>query len=111
MCIEKAISIIDTNLVTGNRTGCFLLQNKWIVITGELDVNFESIQKWTNNAILKCPVAPLFNFTNFIITDEDGYSYIGYIKSDGIINFSVRDHIPENKKQILRFYCIAFATT
>lgn len=111
LCIEKVLSIIDSNLVTSNRAGCFLLQNRWIVITGEVDINFENIQKWTNNAILKCSVAPLFRFTNFVITDEDGYSYIGYINSDGIINFSVRGHIPENKNQILRFYCIAFATT
>lgn len=42
--------------------------------------------------------------------DEDGMSYTGVFYMDGRINILIRSHIPESKKQILRFSGIAFAS-
>lgn len=108
-CEIKTLSIVDHNFVTADRSRCSLIQKRWILLSGEIDIDFTNAKNYTDNTILKCSVLPLFN-TYFTAIDEDGMSYTGVFYMDGRINILIRSHIPESKKQILRFSGIAFAS-
>lgn len=105
----KTLSIMDSNFATANRCGCYLIQKRWILLTGEIDADFTNTKIYTGYNALRSPVVPFCN-TNFIALDEDGIGYIGNFLIDGRIRIEVRSYIPEYKKQILRFSCIAFAS-
>ena len=105
----KTLSIMDSNFATANRCGCYLIQKRWILLTGEIDADFTNTKIYTSYNALRSPVVPFCN-TNFIALDEDGIGYIGNFLIDGRIRIEVRSYIPEYKKQILRFSCIAFAS-
>ena len=105
----KTLSIVDSNFATGNRCGCSLIQKRWILLNGEIDVDFTNANNYTTYTALKSPVLPLFNAV-FTAIDEDGMGYTGVFYTDGMVDISIRSYIPENKKQILRFLCIAFAS-
>ena len=105
----KILSIVDSNFATANRCGCRLIQKRWILLSGEIDADFTNAKNWTENTIFKSSVLPLFN-TYFTAIDEDGMGYTGVFYEDGRINILIRSHIPESKKQILRFSCITFAS-
>ena len=82
--------------------------------TGHLEqageaVDFTNVKNYTAYTALKSPVLPLFN-TTLTAIDEDGMGYTGIFNEDGRIAIAVRSYIPESKKQILRFSCIAFAS-
>ena len=106
---EKTLSIVDSNFATANRCGCFLIQKRWILLNGEIDVDFTNVKNYTARTALKSPVLPLFN-VNFTAIDEDGMCYTGIFNMDGRVDIAIRSYIPESKKQILRFSCIAFAS-
>ena len=76
---------------------------------GEIDVDFTNVKNYTGHTALKSPVLPLFN-TTFTAIDEDGMGYTGIFYVDGRVDIAIRSYIPESKKQILRFSCIAFAS-
>ena len=105
----KILSIVDSNFATANRCECVLIQKRWILLTGEIDADFTNVKNYTTYTALKSPVLPLFN-TNFIAIDEDGMGYTGVFYADGRVGIAIRSYIPESKKQILRFSCIAFAS-
>lgn len=105
----KTLSIVDSNFATGNRCACILIQKRWILLNGEIDVDFTNVKNYIVYTALKSPVLPLFN-TAFTAIDEDGMGYTGVFFADGRITIAVRSYIPESKKQILRFSCIAFAS-
>ena len=105
----KILSIVDSNFATANRCGCVLIQKRWILLTGEIDADFTNVKNYASYTALKSPVVPFFN-TAFTAVDEDGMCYTGIFYADGRIDFAIRSYIPENKKQILRFSCIAFAS-
>ena len=105
----KILSIVDSNFATANRCGCRLIQKRWISLNGEIDVDFTNVKNYTGYTALKSPVLPLFN-TTFTAIDEDGMGYTGVFYADGRVDIAIRSYIPESKKQILRFSCIAFAS-
>lgn len=105
----KTLSVVDSNFATGNRCECVLIQKRWILLNGEIDVDFTNVKNYTGHTALKSPVLPLFN-TTFTAIDEDGMGYTGIFYADGRIDIAIRSYIPERKKQILRFSCIAFAS-
>ena len=105
----KTLSIVDSNFALANRCGCILIQKKWITLTGEIDADFTNAKNYSEYIVLKSPVLPEFN-TVFTAIDENGIGYTGIFYADGRISIAVRGYIPESKKQILRFSCIAFAS-
>ena len=105
----KTLSIVDSNFATANRCGCALIQKRWILLTGEIDADFTNVKNYTSYTALKSPVVPFFS-TAFTAVDEDAMCYTGVFYEDGRIDILVRSYIPESKKQILRFSCIAFAS-
>ena len=105
----KILSIVDSNFATGNRCGCALIQKRWILLNGEIDVDFTNVKIYTAYTALKSPVLPSFN-ASFTAIDEDGMGYTGIFYTDGRIDIAIRSYIPESKKQILRFSCIVFAS-
>ena len=105
----KTLTIVDSNFATGNRCGCAMIQKRWISLNGEIDVDFTNVKNYTGYTALKSPVLPLFN-TTFTAIDEDGMGYTGIFYADGRVDIAIRSYIPESKKQILRFSCIAFAS-
>ena len=108
-CEIKTLSIVNSNFTTADRSACRLIQKRWILLSGEIDADFTNAKNWTDNTILKSSVLPLFN-TYFTAIDEDGIGYTGVFYEDGRITILIRSHIPESKKQILRFSCITFAS-
>lgn len=100
-------SIPDGSKVTGNRTATFILQNRWILISGEISLSFENVTKWSQESLLQSSVRPIAD-TNFTAIDENGYGFTCTFKSTGLITMTLRGYIPENKSQILRFSHIAF---
>nr|DAZ73285.1 MAG TPA: hypothetical protein [Caudoviricetes sp.] len=104
----KILSIVDSNFATENRCGCVLIQKRWILLTGEINADFTNVKPYTSYTALKSSVVPFLN-TTFTVVDEDGMCYTGIFYADGRIDFAIRSYIPESKKQILRFSCIAFA--
>ena len=104
----KILSIVDSNFATANRCGCVLIQKRWILLTGEINADFTNVKNYTSYTALRSSVVPFFN-TAFTVVDEDGMSYTGIFYADGRIDFAIRSYIPESKKQILRFSCLAFA--
>ena len=106
---EKTLSIVDSNFVTGNRCGCFLIQKRWILLNGEIDVDFTNAKNYAGYTALKSPVLPLFK-TALTAIDEYGMGYTGIFYADGRVEIAIRSYIPESQKQILRFSCIAFAS-
>ena len=105
----KTLTIVDSNFVTGNRCECALIQKRWILLTGEIDADFTNVKNYTAYTALKSPVVPFSN-TVFTAVDEDSMCYTGIFYADGRIDIIIRSYIPESKKQILRFSCIAFAS-
>lgn len=105
----KMLSIVDSNFATGNRCECILIQKRWILLNGEIDVDFTNAKNYAGYTALKSTVLPLFNAT-FTAIDEDGMGYTGIFYTDGRVDIAIRSYIPESKKQILRFSCIAFAS-
>ena len=104
---RASTSIPDGSKVTGNRTATFILQNRWILISGEISLSFENVTKWSQESLLQSSVRPIAD-TNFTAIDENGYGFTCSFKSTGLITMAVRGYIPENKSQILRFSHIAF---
>lgn len=104
---EVSISIPDGSKVTGNRTGVFILQNRWILINGEVSLSFVNMTNWSQEILLSCSEHPIRD-TNFTAIDETGYGFTCSFKTTGLITMSLRGYIPENKSQILRFSHIAF---
>lgn len=104
--ITSSTSIPTGSTVTSNRTNSKIYQNRFLIITGEVGIDFTNFQKWNGYIILQCAVKPIYN-TNFIATDENGGSYHMAIETTGNIRLSIRAYIPDNKSQILRFFCIA----
>ena len=78
-------------------------------ITVNLRTKTEMEKNYTGYTALKSAVLPLFN-TTFTAIDEDGMGYTGVFYVDGRVDIVIRSYIPESKKQILRFSCIAFAS-
>lgn len=105
----KTLSIVEHNFVTADRSACRLIQKRWILLSGEIDIDFTNAKNYSDITILKSSVLPLFN-TYFTAIDEDGIGYTGVFYTDGSIDILVRSHIPESKKQILRFSGITFAS-
>ena len=84
------------------------MQSKVFFTSAEY-ADFTNAKNYSNNIVLRSPVLPLFN-TYFTAIDEDGMGYTGVFHADGRIVIAIRSYIPESKKQILRFSCIAFAS-
>lgn len=103
---DSPISIPSGSPVTGNRAGAKIYQNSFLVLSGEVGINFTNLKNWTGYNILQCASGSKYTI-NFIATDENGGSYHMQIETNGIIKLSIRGYLPENKSQILRFFCIA----
>lgn len=103
---DSSISIPSGSPVTGNRAGAKIYQNSFLVLSGEVGINFTNLKNWTGYNILQCANGSKYTI-NFIATDENGGSFHMQIDTNGIIKLSIRGYMPENKSQILRFFCIA----
>lgn len=104
--MTSSISIPSGSPVTGNRTDAKIHQNKFLILTGEVSIDFTNLKNWNGYDILRCSNGSKYP-VNFIATDENGGSFHMQIQTNGIIRLSIRGYIPENKSQILRFFCIA----
>ena len=104
--MTSSISIPSESPVTGNRAGAQIHQNKFLILTGEVGIDFTNLKNWNGYDILRCSNGSKYP-VNFIATDENGGSFHMQIQTNGIIRLSTRGYIPENKSQILRFFCIA----
>ena len=104
--MTSSISIPSGSPVTGNRTDAKIHQNKFLILTGEVSIDFTNLKNWNGYDILRCSNGSKYP-VNFIATDENGGSFHVQIQTNGIIRLSIRGYIPENKSQILRFFCIA----
>jgi hypothetical protein len=104
--MTSSISIPSGSPVTGNRTDAKIYQNKFLILTGEVSIDFTNLKNWNGYDILRCSNGSKYP-VNFIATDENGGSFHMQIQTNGIIRLSTRGYIPENKSQILRFFCIA----
>ena len=102
---DSSISIPSGSPVTGNRAGAKIYQNSFLVLSGEVGINFTNLKNWTGYNILQCANGSKYTI-NFIATDENGGSFHMQIDTNGIIKLSIRGYMPENKSQILRFFCI-----
>ena len=103
---DSSISIPSGSPVTGNRASAKIYQNSFLVLSGEVGINFTNLKNWTGYNILQCANGSKYTI-NFIATDENGGSFHMQIDTNGIIKLSIRGYMPENKSQILRFFCIA----
>lgn len=103
---DSSISIPSGSPVTGNRASAKIYQNSFLVLSGEVSIDFTNLKNWTGYNILQCSSGSKYTI-NFIATDENGGSYHMQIETNGIIKLSIRGYLPENKSQILRFFCIA----
>ena len=103
---DSSISIPSGSPVTGNRVNAKIYQNSFLVLSGEVDIDFTNLKNWNVYNILQCSSGSKYTI-NFIATDENGGSYHMRIETNGITKLSIRGYIPENKSQILRFFCIA----
>lgn len=103
---DSSISIPSGSPVTGNRANAKIYQNSFLVLSGEVGINFTNLKNWTGYNILQCANGSKYTI-NFICTDENGGSFHMQIDTNGIIKLSIRGYLPENKSQILRFFCIA----
>lgn len=103
---DSSISIPSGSPVTSNRAGAKIYQNSFLVLSGEVGINFTNLKNWTGYNILQCANGSKYTI-NFIATDENGGSFHMQIDTNGIIKLSIRGYMPENKSQILRFFCIA----
>ena len=104
--MTSSISIPPESPVTGNRADAKIHQNKFLILTGEVGIDFTNLKNWNGYNILRCSNGSKYP-VNFIATDENGGSFHMQIQTNGIIRLSIRGYIPENKSQILRFFCIA----
>lgn len=103
---DSSISIPSGSPVTGNRASAKIYQNSFLVLSGEVSIDFTNLKNWTGYNILQCSSGSKYTI-NYIATDENGGSYHMQIETNGIIKLSIRGYLPENKSQILRFFCIA----
>ena len=103
---DSSISIPSGSPVTGNRVSAKIYQNSFLVLSGEVSIDFTNLKNWTGYNILQCSSGSKYTI-NSIATDENGGSYHMQIETNGIIKLSIRGYLPENKSQILRFFCIA----
>lgn len=103
---NSSISIPSGSPVTGNRANANIYQNSFLLVTGEVGIDFTNLKNWNGYNILQCANGSRYT-VNFIATDENGGSYHMQIGTNGIIKLSIRGYTPENKSQILRFFCIA----
>lgn len=103
---NSSISIPSGSPVTGNRVNAKIYQNGFLVLSGEVDIDFTNLKNWNVYNILQCSSGSKYTI-NFIATDENGGSYHMRIETNGITKLSIRGYIPDNKSQILRFFCIA----
>ena len=104
--MTSSISVPSGSPVTGNRADAKIHQNKFLILTGEVSIDFTNLKNWNGYDILQCSNGSKYP-VNFIATDENGGSFHMQIQTNGIIRLSIRGYIPENKSQILRFFCIA----
>lgn len=104
--MTSSISIPSGSPVTENRADAKIHQNKFLILTGEVSIDFTNLKNWNGYNILQCANGSRYT-VNFIATDENGGSYHMQIGTNGIIKLSIRGYTPENKSQILRFFCIA----
>lgn len=103
---DSSISIPSGSPVTGNRANAKIYQNSFLVLSGEVSIDFTNLKNWNGYNILQCANSSRYNI-NFIATDENGGSFHMQIDTNGIIKLTIRGYLPENKSQILRFFCIA----
>lgn len=103
---DSSISIPSGSPVTENRASAKIYQNSFLVLSGEVSIDFTNLKNWTRYNILQCSSGSKYTI-NSIATDENGGSYHMQIETNGIIKLSIRGYLPENKSQILRFFCIA----
>lgn len=103
---NSSISIPSGSPVTGNRANAKIYQNSFLLVSGEVGIDFTNLKNWNGYNILQCSSGSKYTI-NFIATDENGGSYHMQIGTNGIIKLSIRGYTPENKSQILRFFCIA----
>lgn len=103
---NSSISIPSGSPVTGNRANAKIYQNSFLLVSGEVGIDFTNLKNWNGYNILQCANGSQYT-VNFIATDENGGSYHMQIETNGIIKLSIRGYTPENKSQILRFFCIA----
>ena len=103
---DSSISIPSGSPVTGNRVNAKIYQNSFLVLSGEVSIDFTNLKNWNGYNILQCANSSRYN-VNFIAIDENGGSFHMQIDTNGIIRLTIRGYLPENKSQILRFFCIA----
>lgn len=82
--MTSSISIPSESPVTGNRAGAQIHQNKFLILTGEVGIDFTNLKNWNGYDILRCSNGSKYP-VNFIATDENGGSFHMQIQTNGII--------------------------